>query len=360
MSLHFSSFKTSNHFLERLWDAACIASIVGIWPRFIEPNLLFTTELTLPIALLPKELDGITIVQFSDLHYSSYVSERYLDRISTHIQKLDPSLIVFTGDILSYAELEERAPLQKFLSSLSAPLGCYAIFGNHDYKEYTSLAPDGSYRLICDHTPALLRGFSRIFSSKKISDDPEVLQPVPEKEELKKVLLNSGFQLLHNETVQIGKKGSYINLTGLGDICARQCFPNLAFNQTDPRFPSIVLSHNPDSYPLLAPYPGDLLLFGHTHGGQVNLPFIWEKITPLKNKKLKSGLVAIPEKERFLYINRGLGSTFPFRWFAPPEITKITLVRSGPVKSPLFAPAFAEEKRLKAPLFTSSYSVESE
>ncbi len=360
MSLHFSSFKTSNHFLERLWDAACIASIVGIWPRFIEPNLLFTSQHTLPIALLPKELDGLTIVQFSDLHYSSYVSKGYLDKISRHIQKLKPSLIVFTGDLLSYAELEESAPLQKFLSSLSAPLGCYAIFGNHDYKEYTSLALDGSYRIICDHTPVLLRGLSRIFSSKKLSNDPEVLQPIPEKEELKKIFADSGFQVLHNETVQIGKKGSYINLTGLGDICARQCFPNLAFNQTDSRFPSIVLSHNPDSYPLLEHYPGDLLLFGHTHGGQVNLPFIWEKITPLKNKKLKSGLVAFPEKERFLYINRGLGSTFPFRWFAPPEIAKITLARSNLVRSTLFAPTFSEEKGLKAPLFTSSYSIENE
>ena len=352
MSLHFSTFKNSNYFLERLWDLWCIGSLVGIWPRFIEPRLLLTSHHTIPIASLPNELDGFTIVQISDLHYSSYVSPRFLKRIAQRIRKLNPDLIVFTGDLLSYAELEDPAPLQEFLSSLSAPFGCFAIFGNHDYRDYVSLAEDGTCRLIHDHTPPLLRGFSRLFSSKKPTFDPEVTEPIPEHAQLKKIFTDSGFHVLHNETVKIGTLSARLNVTGLGDIMANQCLPHLAFTETDPRFPSIVLSHNPDSYPLLAPYPGDLLLFGHTHGGQVNLPYIWEKVTPLKNKALKSGLISIDN--RFLYINRGLGATFPFRWFAPPEITKITLVRSGLIKSNVFTPIFAEEKISEATAWRST------
>lgn len=343
MSFHFS-FRNSPHFVERLWDLWCIASVVGIWPRFIEPNLLVTSYHTLPISTLPEELHGMTIVQISDLHFSSHTSSTFLNRISDHIKKLNPDLLLFTGDLISYSELEDKERLQEFLSSLNAPLGCFSIFGNHDYSQYVSLGDDGSYRLISDHVPPLLKGFHRLFSSKKndSSDDPKVTHAIPLHPELSTLFEKGGFEVLHNKTVQVGTGSSRLNITGLGDIMAGCCCPHEAFYAVDPRFPSIVLSHNPDSYPYFASYPGDLVLFGHTHGGQVNLPYIWKKVTPLKNRALKSGLVQ--QDNRFLYINRGLGSTFPFRWFAPPEITKFTLVRSGLVGNRHFAPLFFEEK----------------
>ncbi|MDB6080928.1 MAG: ykuE, partial [Chlamydiia bacterium] len=68
--------------MERLWDLWCIASIIGIWPRFIEPNILVNSNHTLPITMLPKELNGLTIVQISDLHYSSYTRSTFLKRVS--------------------------------------------------------------------------------------------------------------------------------------------------------------------------------------------------------------------------------------------------------------------------------------
>jgi predicted MPP superfamily phosphohydrolase len=167
--------------------------------------------------------------------------------------------------------------------------------------------------------------------------------PLAEHQELRTLFEQSGFTVLHNDTVQIGKGRARLNITGLGDLMANQCIPHEAFAHYDPRYPSIVLSHNPDSFDLLEHYPGDLLLFGHTHGGQVNIPFMWKKITPIKNLAMKSGLIS--KNGRFLYINRGLGSTFPFRWFAPPEITRFTLVRSGPQTAPLLSPLFKKQKK---------------
>jgi uncharacterized protein len=352
VSFHFS-FKSSTKFFERLWDLWCIASVVGIWPRFIEPSLIFTSHETIPIPTLPKELSGLTIVQISDLHDCNYMTKRYLKRISQHIKMINPDLIVFTGDLLSFAKMENRDLLKNFLLSLSAPLGVFAIYGNHDYEKYVSLGNDGSYRIVYDQIPPLFRGFARLFSFKEsLEEGPKVTEPLNEKKELKELYQETGVQVLHNQTVQVGKGSYAINLVGLGDIMTANLNPSLAFANLNPRLPTVVLSHNPDSYPYFEYYPSDLILFGHTHGGQVNLPYIWKKITPLRDKRFKSGLIEMDN--RFLYINRGLGSTFPFRWFAPPEISKFTLIRSGHVKSHIFDHLFSEERIQEAAALRTS------
>ena len=345
MSLQSFRWTFSQRLIEKLWDTWCLASIIGIWPRFIEPKLLCTSTHTLPISTLPKEFDGLRVVQISDLHYSCYLSPNFLKRIVKRVEKLKPDLIVFTGDLISYSELIHQDELEAFLKALKAPLGCFAIFGNHDYSQYVSLADDGSYRIVTQHVPAIMKGFSRLFSGKEAkTEDILVQEPIKELESLKKLYQAAGVTLLHNETVQIGRRNSKINLTGLGDLIAQQFLPFKAFSGYDPRFPGIVLSHNPDSYDVLQRYPGDLLLFGHTHGGQVNLPYIWEKITPIKDKRLKSGLFYLDN--RFLYVNRGLGATFPFRWFAPPEISLFILMRQGPIKSPVWQ-SLSEPERVE-------------
>jgi len=340
MSLNLP-YKNSPHFIERLWDAGCILSLVGIWPRYIEPNMLSCREVLIPLDMLPHELSGMTIVQISDLHFSSYSKKGFFERASDHIRKLAPDCIVLTGDLLSYAELEERALAEEFLSSLSAPLGCFASLGNHDYNRYVSLDRDGTYCIMEEKVPAVLQGFSRLISSKKISLNPEIKEPLAIHEEIGPLLAKTGWTLLHNETCQIGTKTHHINLTGLGDLMCGNFCPSVAWRNSDPGTATVVLSHNPDTFSLMNAWPADLVLSGHTHGGQVNLPFIWKRITPVRNKTFKSGLIT--KDGRFLYINRGLGSPFPFRLFAPPEITKITLVSSDMARIgvPLFdfAPA---------------------
>jgi predicted MPP superfamily phosphohydrolase len=328
------SQKSAEKLIEQLWDAWCIASIIGIWPRFIEPNWLTTRRIALPISTLPAELDGIKVLHFSDLHFSERSSEHFLKKVAQEIQKEAADLILFTGDLLSYGRMYEKEKLVAFLTSLqephAPPLGAFAILGNHDYAEYVSQTADGKIRKVSQKLPTLLRGFARLFSVQDTSClAPEVVDPVEELASVQEVYRQAGFYLLNNETVQVGTRFSKINITGLGCHMANHCLPQEAFQRYLPQTAGIVLSHNPDSFPLIQPFPGNLFLFGHTHGGLVNLPYIWKKVTYLKNQQLKQGLFRINDK--FLYVNRGIGAPFPFRWFASPEITVFTLVREGPV-----------------------------
>ncbi len=351
--MQLTSLKNSTTFIERLWDLWCIVSIVGIWPRFIEPRLLLTSYHSIPISNLPREFDGLKVCQISDLHFSALSSQNFLDRIIKRIDSLEPDLIVFTGDFLSYSMLQETERLKAFLRALEAPLGVFAIFGNHDYAEYVSLAKDGRFRRVSSHLPSIMRGLARLFSVNDMAESGAIVRnPINELEDLKTLIQDAGVRLLHNETVQIGKKNALMNLTGLGDYMTGQCQPQDAFTNYNSLIPGIVLSHNPDSYDLLQHYPGDLLLFGHTHGGQVNLPYIWKRVTPIKNKVLKSGLFNIDN--RYLYVNRGLGATFPFRWFAPPEIAILELARLGPTKTPIWQKILPREELAQEPVCGTS------
>jgi len=344
--------KNSPHFIEKAWDYFCLLSLIGIWPRFIEPNLLTTTEHILPIENLPKELSGLSILHLSDLHFSQNSSDKFLRRIIKKAKALQPHLILFTGDIISYASLEEKERLKAFLSSLDAPLGCFLSWGNHDYSQYVSLNDNQEICIIKDHVPPLLSGIYRLLSSKKHSYEKPLQNTVKEHKELKELIEESNWTILHNKTVQVGTgRSSKINLTGLGDYMAHQCRPEEAFTNQDTRFPTVVLSHNPDTLDLLDPYACDLILSGHTHGGQVNLPFIWKRITPVIHTERKSGLLRYGN--RFLYVNRGIGAVIPFRFFAMPEMAKITLVpaKEAKIRLPLFEEQYIKSKN-RSPLFT--------
>ena len=139
--------------------------------------------------------------------------------------------------------------------------------------------------------------------------------PLPMNEELLRFYSDHNVTLLDNETVHIGRDTHRFNLTGLGEITAGHLVPTTAYKGYDRRVPGIVFAHNPDAYSALSYFPGDLFLFGHTHGGQVNLPFLWERITPLNDTSLKSGLYL--RDGRTIFVTRGVGATFPFRLFAP-------------------------------------------
>ena len=108
--------KTTNGYKlsQRLWDLWCIGSVVGIWPRFIEPNLIKTNTLNLTIPSLPEELIGFKIVQFSDLHFHSKMPDFFLNKIIKKIRKINPDLIVFTGDFLCRSVLEDKDGSRKY------------------------------------------------------------------------------------------------------------------------------------------------------------------------------------------------------------------------------------------------------
>lgn len=307
------------------WDSWCIISIIGIWPRFIEPRLLSTTRISLPIAHLPADLDGLTILQFSDLHWNSNFSSSLARKLVKKVNSLKPDIIVFTGDFLCRSILQRPLELQTLLSSLEAKAGCYAVLGNHDYESYVTAGEEGDYDIErFKKANPLTKGFKRFFFRSPLSGKVSLAaRQVGMHSELIHLLQKTPFQLIHNDTKMISYKGSRINLCGLGEHALARCLPQEAFKNYDPKLPGIILTHNPDSLPELLKFPGEVVLAGHTHGAQINLPFLWNKFTRIEQMELIRGVKKIGHK--WVYINRGIAGTIPFRWFSIPELTLITL-----------------------------------
>lgn len=310
-----------------LWDLWCCVSVVGIWPRFIEPKLIASNVLHLQVPQLPSDLEYFRILQFSDLHLHKGVSDAFLKRLLKKIKKSQPQIILFTGDFLCNAALCDPKRLKQFLCSLEAPYGCYAVLGNHDFAKAVSVDPDtGDYDVISDDAPAAKRIWQRFFRpvslTKKIS---ERARNTPHHSALMALLAETPFSVLENETRVIPIGNTFLNICGLGEYTLGRMDPEKAFTGWDPHYPGVVMAHNPDSVAYLDSHPAALVLCGHTHGCQVNLPWLWKRFTLQENPTLRRGLVRW--KEQWVYINSGVGSLIPFRWFAVPEVLLIVLER---------------------------------
>ncbi|MGA8163739.1 MAG: UDP-2,3-diacylglucosamine diphosphatase LpxG [Waddliaceae bacterium] len=324
-SLHIDKKKVHTH-THFLWDVFCFASVIGIWPRFIEPAIITTTKLTLPIPDLPEEMENFTLLQISDLHFHRRISDGFLDKIIKKSMQLKPDVIVFTGDFLCESVLEDEERLCRFLNRFYAPCGCFAILGNHDYEKRVSLNDRGDYDIVDEHVSPVRAGFKRLFSKIPLTSvaAPEVCAIKPH-QQLINVIRKTPFDLLDNQTRVIPIAGSALNLCGVGEHMLGRCRPDIAFQHYDLRYPGVILAHNPDCIPKLKNYPGHAILCGHTHGCQVNLPWLRETFTLLENPAYKRGFFKV--KEKWVYVNRGLGSTFRFRWFSLPELLFLTWKR---------------------------------
>jgi len=259
--------------------------------------MLASSKIKIPLGIPLK------ITQLSDLHFSEKVSGYFLAKIRNSILKEKPDLLVFTGDFLFYSELRDEERLLEFLKSLpEAPLGNYCILGNHDYAEFPSepglLIKNALKRLVKPVQP------TKILSSAAMHED------------LLSLLSETSFKLLHNECITLKTHGKTLNLVGLGEYSLGKMMP--------PRLQkadlTITLLHNPDGIRHL-PYHSDLILSGHTHGGQINLPFFRTRFTLMEDPALIKGLVLLDHQH--IYVSRGLGSVMPFRFLCPPEIVHI-------------------------------------
>jgi len=313
-------------FLNYSWDLICLASIIGIWPRYIEPNLLKVTREKLVIPRLSKDLEGIRLLQFSDLHINPQMPDSNLKKLVDNVRALNPDMIFFTGDLLCNARLDNPDRLESFLNEFSAPLGCYLILGNHDYAQAIGINEEGDYDVISNKPWEVAAGISRVLAwnyykaKRKVTERAKKVGLNPD---LMKLLEKTPFKALHNESALVAVKNSFLNVVGLGEYSLDKTRPEQAFASYNPEYPGIILSHNPDSVPSLVNYPGDIILCGHTHGAQINLPYVWRRITLLENENLKRGNANFKDKR--VYINRGIGSCFRFRFFSTPEITQFTL-----------------------------------
>jgi uncharacterized protein len=253
----------------------------------------------IPIDGLPKALDGMKIVQLSDIHIGDFMPREEVRRAVQMANNLHADLAVVTGDFIS----SQYDPLEDCISELSklrAPLGTWGCNGNH---EIYADAEDSAQQLFERH----------------------------------------GMKLLRQENVTVEHRGGKFNVIGVDyqrDHMTRgprgpmlQGIEHLVSR----KMPNILLSHNPNSFHRAAELGIELSLAGHTHGGQIKVEIVDHSITPARLiTDFVAGLYHLPManhdssngngRKAFLYVNRGLGTFgMPVRIGVPPEITLLTL-----------------------------------
>lgn len=245
---------------------------------FVEPHNIEVTRTAIPIKNLPPAFDGFRIVHLTDIHHGDVIGLDYVEEAVKIANSLEPDLVALTGDYISVFD-KYIEPVFEALSALRAVHGAAAVPGNHDH--WVDAAATRS--AIC----------------------------------------RAGFAELSNRHMRITKDGS-VFIAGIDDLWEGVQAPDEAFRDIPAAAPRIVLTHNPDYAELLPErHRADLMLCGHTHGGQVNLPLLGAPIVPAL-KKYRAGLVRGPVCP--VYVSRGLGMIKPpVRINCPPEIALLTL-----------------------------------
>ncbi|OHD56513.1 MAG: hypothetical protein A2Y33_15435 [Spirochaetes bacterium GWF1_51_8] len=247
-----------------------------------------------------KAVGEIDILQISDLHLYRSVNKKRLAAIKDNIDKTiaekTPDLIFLTGDFLDHENGARH--LRDILARLKATHGIYAVFGNHDYYVYNILHVMKPLFSWTDNRPADIVG-------------------------LKQILHDYGIKTLVDEKVTVEAAGRRLDIYGADYYTVKKKRPgSLDIRQSENL--SILLSHYPDAvlyYRNLA----DIVISGHTHGGQFSF-FGVPVITSSRIKFMRAkGLTKYGDTS--LFISMGIGSSrfFPFRFFADPEINRITI-----------------------------------
>ncbi|CAG7652936.1 metallophosphoesterase [Paenibacillus allorhizosphaerae] len=279
---------TRRTFLKKsLLTAAAIAALppAGFgYARYAEPRWLEQEAVTLKLSRLPAPMEGLRIVQFSDVHLGFHYTAEDLLRLGTEVNRLKPDMICFTGDLVDYAlggEAETSAAIDA-LASMTAPLGKFAVLGNHDY--YASSAS------------------------------------------VVKALTTGGFTVLRNDAVRAERDGTAVWVAGVEDQWQGKPDIRKALQKPTPDDFVLLLSHCPDFADVTVQHPVDVQLSGHSHGGQVRLPFYGHIMVPKYAKKYVKGQYALGDGKLQLYVNRGIGvSQYPIRFWCRPELTVFTL-----------------------------------
>jgi predicted MPP superfamily phosphohydrolase len=273
---------------------------VGAYAWRIEPHWIEVVRRDLPIAALPTDLVGRTLVQISDLHVGPVVDDDYIKSAIEHASSLGGDILVITGDFITYHGPEQIYQAARVLEHLRlAPLATLAILGNHDYgRGYIGWGHNG-------------HGWN----------DGQVADRLVQR------LEDLGIDVLRNSCRDV----CGLQIAGLEELLGPNFGPKKILGTLDPAAARLVLCHNPDAadQPVWEGYQG-WILSGHTHGGQIKPPFLDPPIIPVRNKRYTSGRFDLGDG-RFMYINRGLGYLRRVRFNARPEITVFTLKRAEAV-----------------------------
>ncbi len=292
------------YFLRTATYAAGALPLAGALYGFAVERFDFEVfRVDVPIAGLPAGLDGLRILQLSDIHASNYMPISQVRRIVDKAQELTCDVIMITGDLLT-GRGDPLAACVAELGRLHAPLGVWGCNGNHEIYTDTE-----------DEAALLFR--------------------------------QHGMTMLRQENAQLSWRGARFNLMGV-DYQRQHWFrsqspPMLQSMEALVRqdMPNVLLSHNPNAFHRASELGIDLMLAGHTHGGQVQVEILDHRLSPARFiTKYIAGLYQLPmtgeaalashKRYASVYVNRGLGTIgTPLRLGVPPEITLLTLRRAG-------------------------------
>ena len=247
----------------------------------------FTVEIVrLDLRRLPRVFSGIRVAQISDIHMGGWMNKDRLQAVANWLMDEQPDVLLITGDFLIGRGFSERTrnwlgDLNTVLSPVASAIPSYAVLGNHDYWTNS-------------------RAVRAMFSSSGITD------------------LTNTVSMLH-------RQGRTLYLCGVDDVRAGDVRLDQVTSQLNGDDAAILLAHEPDfADQSAATGKFDLQVSGHTHGGQIVLPFIGAPILPQLGKKYPSGLYKVGDM--FQYTNRGLGANhMALRWNCPPEVTIFVL-----------------------------------
>jgi predicted MPP superfamily phosphohydrolase len=246
-------------------------------PRGFEWN-----RYVLPIPALPPQLEGLRVVQITDLHLKKFWSEVY-DELIERVRKESPDLLLLTGDFIDHKRRPAPAAptVRRLVSALKARRGVFGILGNHDRY----------------HLRPYLDGI--------------------------------GLTLLDKESRLIDVDGAQLELLALPGVDRRHLTPQVlnSYPARIPGVPRLVLAHFPDHLRKAVQLHPDVYFAGHTHGGQICLP---NGFAPLRHDSLPRRLCKGVHRagNTWLVVSRGMGFTgVPFRIFCPAEVIEVTLTR---------------------------------
>lgn len=254
----------------------------GAW-ALVEPSRLKVRRVDVPLARWPAALDGLRVLAVADLHTGApHVDARKVERIVTKANALKPDLIALLGDYadptVAFGESVSPEAVAERLAELRAPLGVFAVLGNHDWVHYGRRVP--------------------------------------------KALRAVGIEVLENDAVAVERAGEVLWVAGLADATQRNADVGAALAMVPPGAPLIALTHDPHMFPELRERAA-VTLAGHTHGGQMNVPGLRRWLAPASQAYLAG---EVRERGGFMYVSRGVGTAhLPVRLGAQPEIALLRL-----------------------------------
>ncbi len=281
--------RTGSTVTRRAFTAGLAASAgLALYANEVSRHRLDVTQRTFYLNRLPKSFDGFRIVQISDIHLEEFTEDFFLRHVIAQVNALAADLVLVTGDFVSRGPLDYRV-------SYAAAARCGQLMGT----------------LTCPERYGVLGNHDAIVGERLVTNHME----------------NNGLPILNDKHVRIERGGEYLWLAGT--ISASNAHPNLM--EAIPASvdaPLILMAHEPDFFDYMVAHERgpsvDLMLSGHTHGGQIRLPGLRPLLLPPLGKIYTEGHYRMFNTQ--LYVNRGIGTIgLPLRLNCAPEIAVLTL-----------------------------------